>query len=336
MSRSNDFAQAFAKAHAEAGLTRVSVAHILQTIQSNPSFLFSEELRRGGGQCPVHRDAGPSPNATDDDDKITVNTLLAFLFERLRDHIARNLPLDDAGRVMLPIPPRSPHGLDPADRDAMGAAPLEVMASVLRDATCHLLDGLIGGWAADLLSEEEHYRSLGSGEISADAAATFVLRTVLEDSALYQRAGYDMLSITRTGSHTAIHICWALVESAPLLKPGLDPAAYDDLVRRSLKQVVPLSMASLGMLVHYMESSGIEPHDGLAIHLLPKDQTAFVLDEAGLIGLNAAPIVPFAKAGEERYTGCPAFYTPGFIKLYLDIVASLALDYGVYDRLGNR
>ncbi|MBP2290625.1 hypothetical protein [Azospirillum rugosum] len=335
MSRSNDFAAAFAKAHAEAGLTRVSVAHILQTIQKDPSFLFSAELRQGAGQCPMHAGGGAAIN-TDDADKVTVNSLLAFLFERLRDHVAKVLPLDERGQVMLPIPPRSPHGLNPADRAAMAAAPLDVMASVLRDATCHLLDGLITGWAAELLAEEEYYRAKGSGEISTDAAATFVLRTVLEDSALYQRAGYDMLSITKTGSHTAIHICWAMVEAAPLLKPGLDAEAYDDLVRKSLKQVVPLSMASLGMLVHYMEASGIEPHDGLAIHLLPKDQTAFVLDENGLIALNPEPITRFAKPEEKHYTGCPAFYTPGFIKLYLDIVASIALDYGVYDRLRSR
>ncbi len=331
MSRSNEFAQAFANAHADAGLTRVSIAHILQTIQSDPSFLFSEELRRGGGRCPMRRKTD-----VDDADKVTVNTLLAFLFERLRDHIAGALPLDPAGRVMLPVPPRSPHGLDPADRAAMQAAPCETLSSVLRDSTCHLLDGLITGWAAALLAEEEFYRAKGTGEISSHAAATYVLRTVLEDSALYQRAGYDLLSITKTGSHTAIHICWALIEAAPLLLPGREAAFYDDLVRRSLKQIVPLSMASLGMLVHYMERSGIEPHDGLAIHLLPKDQTAFIIDENGLICLNAAPITSFAKPYEQRYTGCPAFYTPGLIKLYLDIVAGLAMDHGVYDRLQGR
>ncbi|WP_448204728.1 hypothetical protein [Azospirillum sp. sgz302134] len=330
MSRSNDFAAAFTKAHSEAGLTRVSVAHILQTIQKDPLFLFSTELRQGGGQCPMHA------TNKEDSDKVAVNTLLAFLFERLRDHVAKSLPVDERGQVILPIPPLSPHGINPANRAAVRAAPLEVMASLLRDATCHLLDTLISGWTAELLAEEDYYRSKGTGEISAEAAATFVLRTVLENSALYQRAGYDMLSITKTGSHTAIHICWAMVEAAPLLKPGLDDAGYDDLIRRSLKQVVPLSMASLGMLVHYMEASGIEPKDGLAIHMLPKDQTAFVLDENGLISLNPEPITRFAKPEEKHYTGCPAFYTPGFIKLYLDIVARIAMDYGVYDRLRDR
>ena len=344
-SRSNDFAQSFNTAHGEVGLTRVSVAHILQKIQADPSYLFGEELRRGAGQCPVHKgvaggaaggeavareEAGPPP---EDADKIVVNTLLALLFGRLRDQIVAKLPFDEAGALMLPIPPLSPHGLDPADRTAMAAAAPDVFCSVLRDATCHLLDGLITLWVSDLLHEEEHYRALGSGEISVDAAATFVLRTALEDSTLYQRAGYDMLSITKTGSHTAIHICWAMVEAAPLLVPGRDAAFYDDLVHRSLKQIVPLSMASLGMLVHYMEHSGIEPKDGLAVHRLPADQTAFVLDDAGLIRLNAAPIVNFAKPGERYYTGCPAFYATNMIKLYLDIVAGLALDYRVYDRL---
>ncbi|MBP2227613.1 hypothetical protein J2847_000893 [Azospirillum agricola] len=334
-SRSNDFAQTFNAAHGEGGLTRVSVAHILQRIQSDPAYLFGQELKQGAGQCPFHKgeDGGAPALPQDDADKILVNTLLAFLFNRLRDHIALKMPLNESGQLMLPIPPRSPHGLDPADRDAMAAAAPDVFCSVLRDATCHLLDGLISGWVVELLKEEEHYRSLGSGEISLDAAATFVLRTALEESPLYQRAGYDMLSITKTGSHTAIHICWALVEAAPLLVPGRDAAFYDDLVRRSLKQILPLSMASLGMLVHYMEESGIEPHDGLAVHRLPANQTAFVLDDAGLIRLNGAPIVTFAKPGERYYTGCPAFYTTGLIKLYLDIAAGLALDYHAYDRL---
>ena len=52
--------------------------------------------------------------------------------------------------------------------------------------------------------------------------------------------------------------------------------------------------------------------------------------------LNPEPITRFAKPEERHYTGCPAFYTPGFIKLYLDIVASIAMDYGVYDRLRDR
>jgi hypothetical protein len=337
--RSNDFAQSFNTAHGEAGLGRVSIAHILQRIQSDPNFLFSEEFRQGAGQCPFHSgkaegaQAGAAPIPQDDADKVAVNSLLALLFNRLRDHIAEKLPFDADGRPMLPIPPRSPHGLDPADRAAMAAAAPDVFCSVLRDATCHLLDGLITGWAVDLVHEEEYFRSQGSGAISLEAAATFVLRTLLEHSPLYQRAGYDMLSITKTGSHTAIHICWAMVEAAPLLVPGRDAAFYDDLVHRSLKQIVPLSMASLGMLVHYMEESGIEPADGLAVHRLPKDQKAFILDANGLIRLNADPIVTFAKPGERYYTGCPAFYTTNLIKLYLDIVAGLALDYGVYDRL---
>ena len=42
----------------------------------------------------------------------------------------------------------------------------------------------------------------------------------------------------------------------------------------------------------------LREHDGLAVHRLPKDQTAFELDEAGLIRLAAAPIAKFAKPGE--------------------------------------
>ncbi|MGQ9371082.1 hypothetical protein [Azospirillum sp. ST 5-10] len=331
MTRSNDFAQAFAAAHADLGLARVSVSHILQRIADDPSYLFGEELRRFGGQCPVHPGTAP-----DDLDKAAVNTLLAFLFHGLKSFVETHLPVDEHGRIPLVPPPRSPHAAAMADAAARSAAAPEVLVSYLRDSTCHLLDEVITRWAADVLAEEERCRRQGSGSITAIAAASFVLRGILDGSALYQRAGYDLLSITKTGSHTAIHICWSLVEAAPLLVPGRDGAFYDDLVRRSLKQVVPLSVASLGMLVHYMEASGMEPADGLAIHLLPKDQTAFALDEAGLIRLRAAPITPFRKAEERHYTGCPAFYAPGLIKLYMDTVASIALDQGVYDRLQER
>lgn len=331
MSRSNDFALAFAAAHTDTGLTRVSVTHVLQKIAEDPSFLFSDELRTLGGQCPMH--AGTQQ---DDLDKVTVNTLLAFLFHGLRAHIEHYLPRDAEGRVVLPVPPRSPHALDPTDRAGLAAAPADVLCSFLRDSTCHLLDGLIGGWVVDVLAEEEQCRAQGGGGITAVAAASFVLRSVLEGSDLYQRAGYDLLSITRTGSHTAIHICWALAEAAPLLVPGRDAGFYDDLVRRSLKQVVPLSVASLGMLVHYMEASGMEPPDGLAIHSLPPGQQAFELDEAGLIRLRAEPITGFKKPDERYYTGCPAFYAPGLIKLYMDVVASIALENGVYGKLQGR
>ncbi|WP_029007173.1 hypothetical protein [Azospirillum halopraeferens] len=331
MSRSNDFAQAFAAAHADLGLARVSVTHILQRIAEDPAFLFGEELRSFGGQCPVH--AGTNP---EDRDKVAVNTLLAFLFHGLKTFMETHLPADGAGSIPLVPPPRSPYREALADPAARAAAPPEVLVSYLRDSTCHLLDEVITRWAAEVLAEEERCRQQGGGSITTVAAASFVLRTILEGSELYQRAGYDMLSITKTGSHTAIHICWSLVEAAPLLVPGRDAAFYDDLVRRSLKQVVPLSVSSLGMLVHYMEASGMEPPDGLAIHLLPKDQTAFALDDAGLIRLRAAPITPFRKPDEQHYTGCPAFYVPGLIKLYMDTVASIARDHGVYARLAER
>jgi hypothetical protein len=219
----------------------------------------------------------------------------------------------------------------------MAAAPPDVFCSVLRDATCHLLDGLITGWAIDLVREEEYFRSQGSGTISLEAAATFVLRTVLEHSSLYQRAGYDMLSITKTGSHTALHVCWNLVEAAPLLRPGLDAAAYDDLARRSLKQVLPLAMGSLGMLCQFMAAGKIEADDHQAIHPLRTDQSAFLYDpDKDLIVLNTDLIEPTAMAGERHYTGCPAFYANGLINLYMEIVLTLAAQYGMYMRLQDR
>lgn len=335
----NEFALAFTRAHEEVGLSRIQVAQILRQLNDNPGYLFSPELRHGAGQCPVGAH-GLSSLGEEDADRITVNSLLAYLFNILRDHIARqwfpdsSVTHDRAPSPIIPRAPRSPHDIDPGDAAAMAAAPASIVSAVLRDASCHVLDGLIGQWAVALITEEERCRLSGDAEgITTEAAATFVLRTTLEGSSLYQRAGYDLLSITKTGSHTAVHICWSLVEAAPMLRPDLGPVELDALVRASLKRIIPLSMASLGMLVHYMESAGIEPHDGLAIHPLLPDQKAFVLEKDGLIGLACDPITSFAKPDEGHYTGCPAFYTPGLMKLYLDIVAGLARDHGLYAKL---
>ncbi|WP_029007174.1 hypothetical protein [Azospirillum halopraeferens] len=333
MTRPNDFAQAYLAAHAEAGLTRISVAHILHRIAAEPGYLFDPEFSRLAGQCPVRHDT-----RQEDPEKVVVNTTLAVLYDSLRRFIVGRLPLDAEGRLRLPPPPESPYGVHPDDTAALAGLSAEDLCAFLRDCTCHLLDALITRWAAGVLAEEESCRQAGDG-ITAGAAASFVLARMLETSALYTKSGYDLLSITKTGSHTALHVCWSLAEAAPLLLPGRDAAFYDALVRRSLKQVLPLSMGSLGMLVRYMEGSAIEAADHQATHVLPLHQGAFVLNDGGgepFIRLSTAPIVPTAKPGEQHYTGCPAFYVTGMIELYMEIVLAAAAAYGVWDRLQDR
>ena len=55
-----------------------------------------------------------------------------------------------------------------------------------------------------------------------------------------------------------------------------------------------------------------------------------------LIVLNTDLIEPTAMAGERHYTGCPAFYANGLINLYMEIVLTLAAQYGMYVRLQDR
>lgn len=334
MARSNDFALAFNAAHEEAGMIRIAVQQLLHKIAADPGFLFGEEFgSQLGGGCPIHADT-----RQEDFDKVVVNTTLSVLYEDLRSHIIAGLPLTPEGGLIMPPPPDSPHGLDPADFETLKTVPAETLCAFLRDCSCHLLDALIRTWAIKVMAEEERCRTDG-GEITTMAAASFVLGNRLDTSDLYMPSGYNLLSITRTGSHTALHICWNLLESAPLLAPGLSPEEYGDLVRRSLKHVLPLSMGSLGMLVHYMETTGIEAEDHQAIHVLPVHQTAFVYDptlDGGSIHLNPESIAPVAKPGERYYTGCPAFYTTGMIKLYMEIVLAVASEYGVFERLQGR
>ncbi|WP_207462453.1 hypothetical protein [Azospirillum sp. SYSU D00513] len=332
MARQNDFALTFLAAHEEAGMTRINLATLLHRIAESPDYLFGEELKSLGGHCPVHADT-----RREDYEKVTVNTLLALLYGSLREHVIARLPLDADGRLQLPNPPDSPHGLDVADADGLAAAEPERLVGFLRDSSCHLLDALIKGWVIKVMAEEERCRTVG--EITETAAASFVLANALDSSLLYAPSGYDLLSITKTGSHTAMHVCWNLAEAAPLLRPGLTTAEYDDLVRRSLKQILPLAMGSLGMLVQYMEAGGIEAEDHQAIHPLPLNQTAFVYDGSqpgGLVVLDPALIAPTANPGERHFTGCPAFYANGTINLYMEIVLTVAAQYDVYRRVQAR
>lgn len=328
MARSNDFALTYLSAHEQAGMTRVNLAPILHRIAEDPNYLFSEELQALAGQCPAHADT-----RKEDYEKVAINTLLAFLYADLREHIIARMPLDADGHVLLCNPPESPHGLDVADPAGLDAAPVDALIGFLRDSICHLLDAIIKDWAIKVMAEEERCRA--EGAITPLAAASFVLAGTLERSVLHAPSGYDMLSITKTGSHTALHVCWNLCESAPMLKPGLTLDQYDDLTRRSLKQVLPLAMGSLGMLCQFMGAGSIEADDHQAIHPLPRHQTAFVYDEdapGGMIVLNADLIEPTAQPGERHYTGCPAFYANGLINLYMELVLSVAARYDIYGR----
>ncbi len=330
MARANDFALTYLAAHEQAGMTRINLAPLLHRIAEDPNYLFGDDLQKLGGQCPVHADT-----RKEDYEKVTINALLALLYEDLRDHISARLPLDETGHVVLSTPPESPHGLDFADPAGLEVADPDRMVGFLRDSVCHLLDAIIKEWAVKVMVEEDRCR--GEGSITELAAASFVLARALESSVLHTPSGYDMLSITKTGSHTALHVCWNLVEATPLLCPGLDAAGYEDLARRSLKQILPLAMGSLGMLCQFMAAGRIEADDHQAIHPLRPDQRAFVYDgEQNVILLNAALIEPTAMVGERHYTGCPAFYANGLINLYMEIVLALAARWDVYRRLQGR
>lgn len=333
MARINDFALAYNAAHEQAGLTRISVSHILKKIEEDPNYLFGEDFGKLGGHCPIHHDT-----RSEDYDKVVVNTTLALLYPSLVQHMAARMPLAEDGRLLVPAAPQSPYGLDPNNEPAMDAARPEIICAALRDCMCHLLDALIREWAIGVFAEEERCRQ--EGEITDAAAASFLLEQRLTTCELYAPSDYNLLSITCTGSHTALHVCWSLIESAPLLAPGKTDAEYDALLRRSGRHMAALATGSLGMLVQYLGAANIEADDHQATHVLPTDQKAFFLDyEAdpeGVILLSTAPIKPSAQPGEHYYTGCPAVYTQGMIKFYMELCLVVADQYDVYKRLQRR
>lgn len=333
MAKINDFALAYNAAHEKAGMTRIFVSQILKKIEEDPDFLFSDDFNKLGGQCPVRHGA-----RSEDLDKVVVNTTLAMLYPSLVRHVMTRLPLAEDGALLMPAAPQSPFGLDPNDAAGMAAAKPEIVCAALRDSMCHLLDALIREWAIDIFAEEDRCRQ--AGEITAAAAASFLLEQKLSTCELYAPSDYNLLSITCTGSHTALHIIWSMIESAPLLLPGKTDREYDALLRRSGKHLSGLAAGSLGMLVHYLGAANIEADDHQATHVLPKDQKAFFLDyEAdpeGIILLDPASIKPSAQPGEHYYTGCPAVYTQGMIKFYIELALVAADQYDVYKRLQDR
>lgn len=333
MTRINEFALAYNAAHEKAGLTRISVSHLLKKIEDDPNWLFGEEFGKLGGHCPI-----PHDTRSEDYDKVVVNTTLSMLYPSLIQHMATRMPLAEDGRLLMPPAPQSPYQLDINDDAALDAAKPEILCAALRDAMCHLLDAMIREWAISVLAEEERCRQ--AGEISTTAAASFLLEQKLSTCELYAPSDYNLLSITCTGSHTALHVCWSLIESAPLLLPGKTDPEYDGLLRRSGKHVAALATGSLGMLVQYLGAANIEADDHQATHVLPKDQKAFFLDyesdPEGLILLSTGPIATSSQPGEHFYTGCPAVYTQGMIKFYLELALVVADQYDVYRRLQKR
>ncbi|HYE00334.1 MAG TPA: hypothetical protein VEH84_13200 [Alphaproteobacteria bacterium] len=316
------FNKRYVDAHAEAGLARVPLAPLLRRLREDPGLLDPAtpfDLGRLGVDL-----TGLSQRNREE---LHVNLLLALLFEDLADYVRPRLLEHPKSFTEGPFEGRMPR------RGRFGAEELrQAYLADLRDASLAMVNSFIGYWQRGL-AQQDFILNAARQPPNLLTAAWRQLYALMDGSEYYRKAGYDITTIAVTGSNTALHICWSLVEVAPLLAPGSDAAGYEALVRRSRKEVLPLAIGSLGMLVTYMEASGLHPPSSLAVHPMPADQTAFRLEsEAGgpVMRLQGAAVEPFRREGDGAYTGCPAFYVPGFIESYLDWVIAIAAHYGVY------
>lgn len=296
------FAQLYRQAHAKVGMARAGVAGMLDWL-----------TRRGGdaeGFDAQLAEAGPL--TPDNHDRVKGNVFLAFLFHDLRHRlqVCMDQARDTRTGPFAPLPPY------------LGQ---EQKLNLLRSQCCVLLNQVLDDWAADLAD-----RPLPSCPFARMARFA---KGFFKNSALYARADHDMVSISKTGSNTALHMCFSLVEGSLHLGLDLPAGEWRDAMWRSRKELKTLASGSLGMIVTFLHASKLEPEGESAVNPTTGEATAFMIEQ-GVDGvrlrLDPRPIKPFTTGHDRLYTGCPAFHVSGMIEMYLDWVLDLAIHHGLH------
>jgi hypothetical protein len=308
----HSFARRYKDAHAAAGVTRIAMApHLdrLLTGRDDPLQVAQEWL--GGGD-------GRLTNANRD--RLTGNFLLSGLFFDLLPLLDRRMT-DARQRLEGPFAPLPD---DLCERDRL---------LLLRSASCVTLNEVLDAWAADIaLNPSLAPRSRCPVSRLFGAARRFFSR-----SDLYKRAGHDPVSLAKTGSNTAIHVCWSMIEAALSFDLAMPAAEWRGVVWRSRKEAITLASGSLGMIVRFLEASHLHPDQDSAVNPT-SDQHAFRLDQGadGLrMRLDPQFIQPFSTGNDRLYTGCPAFNVGGMIERYLEWSLEIALHHRLQAEAGT-
>lgn len=296
------FAQAYRMAHARAGLSRMGVTGLLDWLAGRGGDADGIDARLEDGQ----------PITPDNRDRVKGNLFLSFLFHDLRDKLAAHMQVaKSAGNgPFAPLPP----GLSQAQK-----------LNWLRAQACVSLNLVLDEWAAGLAARP------ASGCPFARMAR--FAKGFFKGSALYARADHDMVSISKTGSNTALHMCFSLVEASLHLGVDLGPAPWRAAMWRSRKELKTLAAGSLGMIVTFLHASKLEPEGESAVNPTSGEACAFRVDhdaDGVRLRLDPRPITPFSTGNDRLYTGCPAFHVGGMIEMYLDWVLDLALHHGLH------
>lgn len=296
------FAQLYRQAHGKAGLSRLPVAALLDWLTGRGGDASDIDSLISHGQ----------PVSGDNLDRVKGNVFLAFLFHDLRHKLDAHMQAARRAGTgpFAPLPP----GLPQAQK-----------LNRLRAQSCVSLNQVLEAWAADL------------GNRSAPACpfarmARFA-KGFFKGSALYARADHDMVSISKTGSNTALHMCFSLVEAALHLGLDLPANEWRAALWRSRKELKTLAAGSLGMIVTFLHASHLEPEGESAVNPTSGDACAFRLEQGAegvRLRLDSRPIKPFSTGHDQLYTGCPAFHVSGMIEMYLDWVLDIAAFHGLH------
>ncbi|CAK0765037.1 hypothetical protein CCP2SC5_360026 [Azospirillaceae bacterium] len=291
------FARRYKEAHSEAGIKRLSMAEALEQIVRGDS--ASEKISKDW-LCPYKKEL-----TTANYDRLQGNLFLSGMLVNLLPFLSQRM----------------------AEAKERGDGPFGVFQGeisqnekllLLRSACCITLNEVLDIWA----------KTTASKPIRCPITRLYdVARRFFGGSTLYLDADHTPISLAKTGSNTAIHVCWCMVEAMLAFNLPLSPEECRDVVWRSRKEAMTLASGSLGMIVHFLEDSHLHPPHDSAVYPVG-DSGAFWLEETGAglrMRLDPTHIKPFSSGNDLYYTGCPAFYIEGMIERYLEWVLDIAL-----------
>ncbi|HYC02298.1 MAG TPA: hypothetical protein VED40_03345 [Azospirillaceae bacterium] len=297
----SSFARRYRGAHQQAGMRRLAASGLLAHLAENGLDGLAERLRDEQHDL-----------SQENVDRVLGNLALAYLFRDLKPRLEQRM----AEARALGIGPFAPP-------PAWMSGPARL--NWLREQSCLTLNAVLQGWAPALAAS--------TAPACPFARAARGAKALFAGSALYQRADHDLLSIATTGSNTALHVCFSLVEAAGHLGLRLPAEEWRGVLWRSRKEITALASGSLGMIVTYLTASHLHPHGDTATSPTHREDCAFRLKGEGetlRLTLEHTQVTPFSTGHDKVYTGCPAFHVTGLIETYLTWVLDVAVAQGLH------
>lgn len=316
------FVEPYLDAHDSAGLHRVSLKPLLRRMAENPALID----RTDGVFCVSWLGLDISTMTSDNVQRITANLLVSFLLQDFQSYLRDHLRQIQHEKIDLYSGVARASGDYP---DAMQ----EAYFREIRTASCDTFNDWVTHWLSDRNYATEKVRRRGDTPDAIGIALEQALR-FFPQSSLYRSANHTLASLIHSGSCTALHVCWSLIEAAAYQAVLPRTEDYVALIMNSRKNILPLAIGSLGMVVTYLNESHLHPHDGRAVHATQHGQDGIRLqkDADGQLelSLNTDYIKPFVHGENRHYTGCPAFFVTGLIETYLQACTDLAAHYNMF------